>query len=254
MAGLSKTERICFFLLAGMVVFIIIQSARLQYTDADDSRFVVLAMDTIKNNRMLRINPATGTPLTDYLGEISKDFSSPWMVYMAYVASLCGVKGSIMIHTIFPIFLYLLLTCGYWLLSDVLFQDQFSVKCLFVALVWFITIFSNYSAFNSETFIMMRIWQGKAVVAGLTIPMFLYGFIRVFRETIWQNWFSLYIINLGSCLLSGNAIVIGVLMICTYGFVYTLIKKDYKVMIWSLVLCLTNFAYYLVNQNAYRFL
>ena len=251
---ISKTDILCFVLLIGVVIFIIVQSARFQHTDADDSRFVVLAMDSIKSDRMLRINPATGCPLTNDLGEISKDYSSPWMIYMAYVANLCGIKGTIMIHTVFPIFLYFLITCGFWLLADVFFHDQFSMKCLFVSFIWFITVFSNFSAFNAESFIMMRIWQGKAVVAGLSIPMLLYGLINILRESSWKNWINVFIINLGSCLLSGNAIVIGAFMICSYGFVYTLIKKNYRIMICSVMVCLTNFVYYLVNQNANHFL
>ncbi len=253
-ANVCMKDRIAFSLLLIVVCIIIFNSIYLQHTDADDSRFVVLTMDTIRRGRMLRANPATGRDLTVDIGEVSKDFSSPWAVYMAYIANICGVKGSILIHTIVPFFLYILVTCAYWLLAEVLFPGQFAWKCLFVSLVWYICIFSNYSIMNSETFIMLRIWQGKAIVTGVSIPMFLYGLIKVFREDTWKNWLNLWLINLGSCLLSGNGIVIGVLMLSSYGLVYSVILKRFKYLFFSLMLCSANFVFYMVNQNAYKFL
>ena len=251
---IALSDRICFVLLAAVVVFIIIHSMVLQHIDDDDSRYVVLALDTIKSDRMLRINPATGSYLTEYIGEMKKDFASPWMVYMAYISNICGMKATVMIHSVFPVFLYLLVTCGFWLFSDIFFSGTFYMRCLFVALVWYIIIFSNYSDLNSETFIMLRIWQGKAVVAGLTIPVLLYGLVMALRESTWQNWLNIWLVNLGSCLLSGNAIVIGVLMICSYSLVYVLVLKKYRFLLYSIMICGTNFIFYLVNQNANLFL
>ena len=247
-------DRICFGVLTAVVIFIIVHSIIFQYTDADDSRFVVLAMDCIKSDRLLRINPATGRELMDYIGEMRKDFSSPWPVYLAFISNICGIKASIMIHSILPPFLYLLISCGFWLLSEIFFKGQFGMRCLFVSLVWYIIIFSNYSIYNVESFIIFRIWQGKAVVAGLTIPMLLYQMIRIYRESSWQNWLSLWIVNLGSSLLSGNGIVIGVLLICCYGLVYAYIKKKPRIMVYAGMTCVVNFLFYIVNQNAERFL
>ena len=252
--SISFNDKVCFGLMLAVVLSIIIHSVCLQCTDADDSRFVVLAMDAIKSDRMLRINPATGREFTAYLGEVSKDFSSPWTIYLAYVAKICGVKATILIHTILPPFIYLLISCSFWLLSGTLFEGQFSTRCLFVSFVWFIIVFSNYSSLNSETFIILRIWQGKAIVAGLTIPMLLHGIINIYRDTTWKNWANLSVVNLGSCLLSGNAIVIGVFMICTFGFIYSLFKKHYEILLFSIIICLTNCVFYVVYKNANHFL
>lgn len=234
--------------------YVIYNCIVLQHTDADDSRFVVLAMDTVKSDRMLRINPATGRELIGHIGEMKKDFSSPWAVFLAYISNICGMKASSMIHSLVPVYMYILVSCGLWILADVFFEGQFVSKCFFVSLVWYLIIFSNYSEYNSETFIMVRIWQGKAIVAGLTIPMILYGLVKIFQENTRQNWLNLCLINLGSCMLSGNAIVIDVLMICCYGLVYSLVRKNYKIIICSAMLCIPNFLFFLVNQYANQFL
>ena len=254
LSDVSMSHKAGFALLVIVVLFVIIHSITLQYTDADDSRFVVLAMDTIKSDRLLRINPASGRELTNYIGEMRKEFSSPWPVYIAHISNICGIKASIMFHTVLPPFLYLVISCGFWLLSDIFFNGQFGMRCLFVSLVWYIIIFSNYSVFNAESFIIFRIWQGKAVVAGLTIPMLLYGLVRIYRQSSWQNWLSLWIVNLGSCLLSGNGIVIGVLMILSYGLVYAYIKKQGRILGYAGAACIVNFLYYMVNQKADLFL
>ena len=255
---LSKTKfnisMILFIILILTVTFILYQNMILQHSDADDSRFVVLAMDTIKSDRMLRINPTNGRTFTGGLGEVQKDFSSPWPVYVAFLANMCGVKATVMFHTILPYAMYILVTCCFWMIGDKLFKGDFDSKCIFTNAVVLIYIFGNYSSKSAETFIMSRIWQGKAIVAGAGIPMIICSMIRIYKKPELRAFIQLLIIDLALCLLSGMGIVIGAIMMTFFGLTYAVLKRNYLYFIYPVLISLINGSFYLINQNAVSFL
>ena len=243
-----------FVALCFLVAFILYQNLMLQHTDADDSRFVVLAMDTVKSDRMLRTNPINGEYFTQWLGEVEKDFSSPWPVYVAFLSSICGVKATVMFHTLFPFALYILITCCFWIVGDTLFKGDFDSKCIFTIFIWCIFIFGNYSVKSAETFTMSRVWQGKAIVAGAGIPMMTCIMAKLYEKITSLILLQMIIIDLALCLLSGMGIVIGAILMMSFGVVYTVIKKDIRYMICPALISLINCVYYLINQNAVNFI
>lgn len=253
--GIRPDKSSLFFVgLFFLVAFILYQNLMLQHTDADDSRFIVLAMDTIKSDRMLRINPTNGVYFTGGLGEIEKDFSSPWPVYVAFLSNMCGVKATIMFHTILPFALYILITCCFWMVGDTLFKGDFYSKCIFTIFIWCIFIFGNYSAKSAETFTMSRVWQGKALVAGAGIPIMTCIMVKSYEKITSLILLQMIIIDLAICLLSGMGIVIGVLIMMSFGLAYTLIKKDSRYIICPALISLINCGFYLINQNAVNFI
>ena len=250
----ADTNTLLFGCLLLLVVFILFQAMMLQNTDADDSRFVVLAMDTVRSDRMLRTNPANGKIFTENLGDINKDFSSPWPVYVAYLSHMCGVKATVMFHTILPFALYILVTCCFWAVGDIFFKGDFESKCIFTIALWCLYIFGCYSEMGVETFVMSRIWQGKALVAGVGIPMLICSMIRIYRKPDVRAYVQLLIMNLGVCLLSGMGIVLGAMLMVIFGAVYAFLKKDYRRFLFPAMIAVINGGLYLINQNAVTFM
>lgn len=80
---------------------IIIQSFRLQLTNADDSRFVVNAVDTVRTNRMLLTDVNTGQEIAYWTGDLYKDVISPWAVFAAYLSKITGISAASMMHTFY---------------------------------------------------------------------------------------------------------------------------------------------------------
>ncbi|MGN0368217.1 MAG: DUF6077 domain-containing protein [Wujia sp.] len=220
-------EWIAAILLAGLLMFVLYKNYVMQYTDADDSRFVVNAVDILRTNRMFLTNPATGEALTVWEGELIKDVTSPWAVFLALGALCTGVMPTIFAHTILPIYLLMLLFCLLWQLSDAVSTKEFVNRCIFVGLCVWILIYGNYSDKNAETFTMIRLWQGKAVVSTIGVLFLMLLFLRMYhaykqKETV-KCWVVLLVLGeLALCLCSGMGIILGAILAGCFGLVYAI--------------------------------
>ena len=83
-------------------IYMIVQSYRLQLTNADDTRFVVNAVDTVRTNRMLLTDVNTGKEILSWTGDLFKDVISPWAVFAAYLSKITGISAASMMHTFLP--------------------------------------------------------------------------------------------------------------------------------------------------------
>ncbi|MBQ4563809.1 MAG: hypothetical protein IJA58_04940, partial [Lachnospiraceae bacterium] len=95
-----------------------------QRTDADDSRFVVNAVDILRTDTMFLTNPATGEPLENWQGELIKDVTAPWAVFIALCAKLTGSHVAVMAHTSLPLVLLLGVISVWWMLSETFFKKE----------------------------------------------------------------------------------------------------------------------------------
>lgn len=217
---------IMFLAIGGMVLLNIF----LQHMDADDSRFVVNSVDILRTNRLFLFDPATGENTDIWMGELIKDVTSPWAVYIAFCAKLTGCHPTVMAHTILPVSL-LLLTCSvYWLLSRELIGKDYVYRCMFVCFAILINMYGFYSLYSAETFMMTRIWQGKSVVACAGIPMFFLFSMWIYRaQEKKQLYVLLVILSTAMCLLSGMGIIISAMLSGCVGMAYGIGKKSIRV-------------------------
>ncbi len=68
----------------------------------------------------------------------------------------------------------------YALIGRNLFHGDKEKTGYFLILVTMLTIFSGYSERTSGLFLLIRLWQGKAFLAGILLPLTLYLFLRLF--------------------------------------------------------------------------
>ncbi len=225
------------------VAFIVLASIFLQHTDADDSRFVVNAVDIYRTNRMLLTDVNSGNAISSFLGDLNKDVTSPWAVYIAYISKLTGVYPSVMMHTVLPPVIMLMLAVIYWILSEHFFGKDVFYRCMFVCFAILLNIYGYYSVYTSETFIMIRMWQGKAVLAGVGIPVMLWLFLELFKREKKENYLLLAIADMAMCLLSNMGIIICGIMLGCYGLTYGIAKKNWKMMVVMWLMCIINIMY-----------
>lgn len=112
-------------------IYMIVQSYRLQLTNADDTRFVVNAVDTVRTNRMLLTDVNTGKEILSWTGDLFKDVISPWAVFAAYLSKITGISAASMMHTFLPPVLLAVMMCIFWLIAGELF-DKHIYRSLFV--------------------------------------------------------------------------------------------------------------------------
>ena len=234
-------------LITGALVTAFLLAALLgQHTDADDSRFVVNAVDILRTNRMYLTDPNTGAPISTWLGELSKDVTAPWAVYLACCGKLTGLSPTVIAHTFLPVAILTAILGVWWMLSEEFFGKDVVHRCVFLDILMILNLYGYFSVYSAETFTMVRLWQGKAVIAGLGIPaMFLICF-WIYRHGRREEYVCLALLDLAMCFMSGMGVIIGALLLGCFGLLYGLFKKNWKTTLYFWMMIIPNAVYYLI--------
>lgn len=221
------------------VLFLILSFTFTTTIDHDDARFVVNVVDMVRTNKMYLTDPSTGNAITEWLADsdMSKDIAAPWAVYIATVSKVTGVYPTMMAHFILPMALLLLAGSVWYYLGKAIFKNE-STVCLFIVMTAIFQIFGCYSIYTESTFLMTRLWQGKAVLATIGIPLGIALNLKMFgaKEKARKKYFYLLLIwSFACCLFSSMGVIIGALQVGAFSLGYALAKKDLK-WIWSYII------------------
>jgi hypothetical protein len=226
------------------------------HLDADDTRYVVTAVDILRTDTILQIDPTTGTGFTLLYGDFYKDLVSAWMVFLAYTGYVTGLSPAITAHTVMQVIIYILILCTYWVLSDVLFsgrevKEKRQSRIIFMYFVQLIIIFGYYSHRSSEAFILSRLWQGKAVVAGMGVPLIVLIYLYINKDVKkWSNWIILFMAVLSLCHMSSMGIVISAIMVGVFGLYTAVAKKSIRALILSFLCAVPAGILFVISQMA----
>ena len=209
---LEKTgfNRWSILLLAGIIILVGFQCYMYisgTHVDWDDSRFIAHAAEAYTHGNMLNINPATGEYIGLNYGDVHKDTIASWPLFLALQAKLVGVHPTVLAHTILPPVYLIVMYCLYWLIGKCLFKCRINPSLLFTGLIAFIMLFYDAITRSQADFILVRIWQGKAVLAAIGIPLVVFVFLLALQygeNCLWILPFSVT----GCCLLSSMAVAI----------------------------------------------
>lgn len=249
LTGMKLADGVALAAMFGSIMILLYKVISLQHTDADDSRFVVNAVEILRTNRMFLTDVITGQELTVWVGELAKDITSPWAVYIAYCAKMTGISAVIMAHSVLPVFLILCGISVFWLISKEVFKENIVDRGIFMCFIILLNMYGYHSIYTAETFFLTRIWQGKATVASVAIPaMFLLCMWLYENEKNYGHYVLVAMLNLGMCLMSGMGVIIGAVMLGCVGFVYGLIKKSIKLSVLLWLMCCINATYFVLNE------
>ena len=177
------------------------------HIDWDDSRWIAEANDALSKNSMFLYNPANGEYLGRFTGEMRKDVFSPWAMYIAFISKVTMLRPAIIAHTIFAPLLLMISYMIYYQIALNLFKHRTEVGS-FLFFVAVINLFFAGNGYTQSVFSLTRIWQGKAVVAAVVIPLFLLLLINIEKKDNVTNWMMLFLSTTASCLFSGMGIAI----------------------------------------------
>ncbi len=187
-----------------------------QHLDEDDARWIAEANDALVKDKMLLHNPATGEYIGRFVGEMVKDAFSPWAFYIAWMSRVTGIKAVVIAHTVYPPVLLILSYLAYWEMGTHLFKGK-AERGIFLLMVAVINLFLAGNVYTQSVFTLTRIWQGKAVIAAVIIPVIPALILRIQGEDKPANWICLALAGAAACLFSGMGIAIGLIMIAVYG-------------------------------------
>ena len=195
------------------------------HLDEDDARWLAEANDALEFGDMMTRNYSTG----DYQGAftLAKDVTSPWPMMWAILARTLHINAATAVHTIYASFELLVIYVLYYLIARELFEKKDS-RFTFLLSVATINMFFAGTTFTQSAFSMVRIWQGKATVAAVVIPLLIYLFICINKRDELRDWIALPIVCCGACLMSGMGISLSAFMILIYGLYNVVAYRHWK--------------------------
>lgn len=226
-------------LLAVLVIMLIFAQASFvslyQHEDADDAFYVASATTAIETDTIFQVDPYTGDLFASYP---SRYVLSPFPIFLAMISQLVLVHPAIVAHTILPIILIPLSYAIFALLGKKLFPDQPSAVMCFLLFLCVLNVFGNVSIYTNSSFLLFRIWQGKAVLANVILPAIMYFSFRAMTgDKHFCEWMMLFVAAMAACLTSSMGIVLAPIMIACHGFVFAVRNHKIRTFIYSLTCC-----------------
>lgn len=206
-----------FILLCFIQIFLVVI---LQHSDADDNYFIGIANTSLSTDTLLRYDAYTGMPAESFP---LRYVFSPFPLFWACVSRITGIHPAILAHTIFPVILILIAYLIIYEISVEIFKEP-QKSLLFCNIMAVLVLFGNYSIYTVSSFMLFRIWQGKAIVASIILPLLVLWFINEEKRGI-KEFIMLLVIVLAGCGVSSMGIVLQLLLLFAYGVVSIFRKK-----------------------------
>ena len=95
-----------------------------QHIDDDDARYVSEEVSAIVHDTLLVDDPITDEYMYWDVGEVRKDVTSPWTMYVAMCCKITGIAPAVFSHTFFPFFMIIICYVLYGMIGNVLFRGD----------------------------------------------------------------------------------------------------------------------------------
>lgn len=208
------------------------------HVDLDDSFFVATANTTVTTNTIFQYDAYTGDP---YVSFPARYVLAPYQIWIAFISRAVQMHPAAVAHTILPVALIPLAYVAFGLVGEALLGQDQKKKEKYLLFLAVIIMSSYYSVYTQGTFLLVRIWQGKAVLAAVLLPAVFWLCIRLMVEKQERcGWFLLVCAMLASLMTSSMGILLPVLVVAVFALKYGLMEKNFKVLLKSILVCLPN--------------
>lgn len=238
-------EKVMWGIFIALLLFQLFQAVFLSYADGDDAYYIGVAATTESSDTMYRVIPYTGetTELDTRHG------LAPFPVWIAFLARVSGCPVAVTAHVVLPLFLIPMTYLIYAFLGSRILRDKKRLP-LFLILLEVLVLWSNYSFYTAETFLLTRSRQGKAAVANLMLP-FLILLLFLIGERLQEKkrvgaalWFLLVTGVTAACLCTTLASFFSCLLIGISGICMAFSYKNYKILVPLCLCCIPALLYF----------
>lgn len=197
------------------------------HIDDDDAFYVGSATTSIYTNTIFKYSPTTGELAGEHLALRYR--LAPFPLFLALISSALSIHPAIVAHVIFPMIFVPVVYIIYYLLGMIIFQENRKSTILLVILINILQIWGCYSIRTTQTFFLFRIWQGKAILASMILPLIWLLFMKANNNNF--NFITCFLLFLS--VLAGNLTTtmgIGFLPITLMSLVlvYEISKIDFR--------------------------
>lgn len=208
------------------------------HSDADDAFYVGTANTTVETDSIFEIDAYTGEPYEEFP---SRYVLAPFPIWTAFISRMIRMHPATTAHTVLPLVLIPLAYVVYSLLGKQFFGEDRKKRGVFLLAMGVIMMSSWYSVYTQGTFLLVRIWQGKAVLTSVLLPAVFYLCCRLLvkKETD-RDWIPLLLAMVAGFMVSTMGVMLPVLMVAIFAFLFGLLKKNWGSLVRSVLVCLPN--------------
>lgn len=204
-----------------VILFQVYMYAAYTHIDDDDAFYVATALTSVEEDSLFQTNPYTGE---EYSAFPARYVLSPFPIFIAALSRLSGIHATLLAHTFLPVVLLPLIYAVICLIGYELFQHNRKNTACFVLITAIVQMFASTTVYMQGSFMLLRIWQGKAVLVAALLPFLFYLGIRGTTEKL--DWSMIVVSMFACCMVSSMGIALGAVMLGIMGLVLAIIKKN----------------------------
>lgn len=185
------------------------------HMDADDSFYVATATTSVQTNSVFQYNPYSGA---EYRILPKRYVLSPFPVLLAIFSRLSGgMHPAVLAHTVYPAVFFAAAYLVYHQFGKMFFPERKREQGIFLLFCAVLIWFSGFSVYTAGNFQLVRIWQGKAVLASVILPFLMYlGFEIMLKEQVGYSRFLMIFASMAACHVSSMGIMLAPIVIAAY--------------------------------------
>lgn len=205
------------------------------HLDADDAYYVGTANSSLSTDTLFVVEPDTGFPSSSL--PLRYAFSA-LMIFWAYLSKITGIHPLIITHSIIPIIFISISYILWWEVGKYLFRD-YEKRWIFFLFINVLNIFGNTSVYTQASFLLFRIWQGKALLPNVIMPAVMLTFLGIYSyPTERRRWFLILVILIGACCCSSMAVPLGAIVVASGSLVLAIKCRDWKMLVCGFLCCI----------------
>lgn len=223
--GLCVNKKLTFYMIlsSAVIIFQIIYVVIHMHIDDDDSWYVGTAVTSWCTNTINRVYPYTGELMEHFPADYTL---SPYPVFFAMLAKIVGIHPAIIMRTIMPAFLIALSYVVWYLIAKEVLMEGYDRFLFFFAMV---NLFGNYAIRSTSTFLLFRIWQGKATLCNIFIPIIILYYIRCRREGSGvKEWMLLFLAVIAATMVSSMGVILTTVCLGSMELVHICALRSWK--------------------------
>lgn len=221
-----------------VIAFQLYMYAAYMHSDEDDSFYIATATTAVSTDTLFQFDPYSGVAYDTFP---SRYVLSPFPIWIAVISRLFGIHTLILAHTVLPLILLPLSYVVCTLIGYEFFARNREKTACFVLFAAVIQMFSYTTTHTQGTVLLLRIWQGKAVLASILLPFVFYLGIRMIEHELERmDWLLLLCLMLACCVVSSMGIMLGAIMAGILGVLAAFYKKNIWLMVKIFLCCIPN--------------
>lgn len=222
-----------------LLLFQLIQAARMTYADGDDAFYVAVSTITESSDSLYMKLPYTGEgTLLD-----ARHGLAPFPIWITFLARISGIRAVSVAHVAAPLALIAMTYGVFYLIGNRLCGNKPERLPLFLIFTEILTLFGDYSYYSVENFMIARSRQGKAALGSIIIPV-LFFLLMLLMEFLQNNRKIplLYWVLLLSAMTAGSLMsTMGAMLCCMLAGIAALCGavcyRKWKFLLWTAAGC-----------------